>query len=51
MTDSKEIYKKLPADFKAEKNYCFSDLGECMMQGRENETRRVLPVNKNERDV
>lgn len=33
MTDSKELYKKLSADFKAEKNYYFSDLGEGMMQG------------------
>lgn len=33
MTDSKEIYKKLSADFKADKNYHFSDLGESMMQG------------------
>lgn len=51
MTDSKEIYKKLPADIKAEKNYCFSDQGECMMPAREHGTHRVFPVNKIERDA
>lgn len=51
MTDSKELYKKLSADFKAEKNYYFSDLGEGMMQGREHGTRRIFLVNKNEREA
>lgn len=48
MTDSKELYKTLSADFKAGKNYCFSDLGEGMIQGREHGTRRIFLVNKKE---
>lgn len=51
MTDSKELYKKLSADFKAEKNYYFSDLGEGMMQGREHNSRRVFLINKNDREA
>lgn len=35
MNDSIELYKKLSADFKAEKNYYFSVFGEGMMQGRD----------------
>lgn len=49
--DSKELYKTLSADFKAEKNYYFSDLGEGMMQGREHGTRRIFLVNKTAREA
>lgn len=51
MTDSKELYKTLSADFKAEKNHYFSDLREGMMQGRERNSRRVFLVNTNEREA
>lgn len=51
MTDSKELYKTLSTDFKAEKNYYFSELGEGMMQGRERNSRRVFLINKNEREA
>lgn len=51
MTDSKELYKTLSADFKTEKNYYFSDLDEGMMQGREHGTRRFFLVNKTAREA
>lgn len=51
MTDSKELYKTLSADFKTEKNYYFSDLDEGMTQGREHGTRRIFLVNKTEREA
>lgn len=51
MNDSKKLYKTLSADFKAGKNYYFSDLGEDMMQGRERGTRRIFLVNRTEREA
>lgn len=51
MTDSKELYNTLLADFKTERNYYFSDLGEGMMQGRERDSRRIYLINKSEEEA
>lgn len=47
MTNSKELYKLLSAEFKTEKNFSFVSRGEGMMQGREKATHRVFLVNTN----
>lgn len=51
MKNSKELYKKLSADFGIEKNYNFSDLGENMMQARERDTRRIYLINKTDKEA
>ncbi len=51
MQNSKELYKTLSADFKAEKNFCFADRGEGMMQGREKDTNRIFLVNNNTKEA
>lgn len=46
MTTPKELYKELSADFKKEERYYFADRGEGMMQGRDNQGKRVFLLNK-----
>lgn len=51
MKDSKQLYKKLSADFKTEKRYSFADRGEGMMLTRENNGKRVFLVNKEKKEA
>lgn len=51
MTNPKELYKILSADFGSERNYNFSNLGEEMMQARERGSRRIFLINKMEKEA
>lgn len=51
MTNPKQLYKVLAANFKFEKKYYFANRGEGMMQGRDKSTDRVFLVNKNTKEA
>lgn len=51
MADSKELYKLLSSDFKAENRFYFVSRGEGMMQGREKDSGRVFLINTNTQEA
>lgn len=51
MTTSKELYKTLSDDFKAERRFYFAERGEGMMQAREKDSRRMFLVNNNTKEA
>lgn len=51
MKDSKQLYKKLSADFKTERHYSFAGRGEGMLQAREINGKRVFLVNKEKKEA
>lgn len=51
MKDSKQLYKKLYADFNTENHYSFADRGEGMLQAHENNGKRVFLVNEEKKEA
>ncbi len=51
MTNTKELYKMLSADFGIERKYYFSNLGGGMMQARERDSCRIFLINKTDKEA